>query len=102
MQQGDSIALVIEVVSTNWRDDYLTKFGDYEELQIVEYWIVDFRTLGATRYTGKPKQPKITICTLVDDEYCLEKFKAGQKLVSQVFPDLQLTADEIFQAAGDV
>jgi len=83
--QGDSIALVIEVVSTNWRDDYLTKFGDDEELQIAEYWLGDFLALGATRYTGKPKQLTITICTLVDEEYCLEKFKAGERLLSQFF-----------------
>ena len=102
VQQGDSIALVIEVVSSNWRDDYLTKFGDYEEMQIAEYWLVDFRALGATRYIGKPKQPTITVCTLVDEEYSMKKFKAGQQLVSKVFPDLALTTDEIFQAAGDV
>ncbi len=101
MQQDDSIALVIEVVSTNWWDDYLTKFDDYEELQIAEYWLVDFRGLDATRYNRKPKQPTITICTLVDEEYSLNTFKPGQKLISQVFLDLALTTDEIFQAAGE-
>ncbi|MFY7806779.1 MAG: Uma2 family endonuclease [Limnoraphis robusta] len=39
--QGMSIKLVIEVVSTNWRDDYLMKLGEYEKLGIAEYWIVD-------------------------------------------------------------
>jgi hypothetical protein len=28
-------------VSTNWRDDYLMKLGEYEKLGIAEYWIVD-------------------------------------------------------------
>jgi Uma2 family endonuclease len=94
--QGETIALVIEVVSTNWRDDYLTKFGDYEEMGISEYWLVDFRALGATRYLGKPKQPTITVCTLAEGEYTMTSFRTGQPLVSQVFPDLVLTTDEIF------
>jgi Uma2 family endonuclease len=29
---GASIPLVIEVVSTNWRDDYYLKYADYEEM----------------------------------------------------------------------
>ncbi len=36
-----SIPLVIEVVSTNWRDDYYKKYGEYEGIGISEYWIVD-------------------------------------------------------------
>jgi len=35
----------------------LKKLADYEALGIVEYWIVDYLALGASRYTGKPKQP---------------------------------------------
>ncbi|NJL65370.1 MAG: Uma2 family endonuclease, partial [Methylacidiphilales bacterium] len=31
VQQPESIPLVIEVVSTNWRDDYYKKFADYEK-----------------------------------------------------------------------
>jgi Uma2 family endonuclease len=35
--QGASIPLVIEVVSTNWRDDYHKKYGEYEGIGIPEY-----------------------------------------------------------------
>ncbi len=38
--------LVIEVVSTNWRDDYRIKLNEYETLGISEYWIVDYAGLG--------------------------------------------------------
>jgi len=100
VQNGQSIALVIEVVSTNWRDDYLLKFGEYEAMQIPEYWLLDYRALGATRYTGKPKQPTITICTLVEGEYVLQPFRTGQKLSSTIFPELLLTADAVFQATS--
>ncbi len=42
LSEGASIPLIIEVVSTNWRDDYYLKFADYEEMGIPEYWIVDY------------------------------------------------------------
>jgi Uma2 family endonuclease len=35
--QGTSIPLLVEVVSTNWRDDYLKKLADYEMMGILEY-----------------------------------------------------------------
>ena len=57
--QGTSIKLAIEVVSTNWQDDYLMKLGEYEKLGINEYWIVDYLGLGGRRYIGDPKQPTI-------------------------------------------
>lgn len=57
--QAASIPLVVEVVSTNWRDDYFLKFGEYEEIRISEYWIVDYATLGGKRFIDNPKQPTI-------------------------------------------
>ena len=44
--QGSTVKLAIEVVSTNWQDDYLMKLGEYEKLGIEEYWIVDYLGLG--------------------------------------------------------
>jgi Uma2 family endonuclease len=95
---GKTIKLVVEVVSTNWRDDYGLKLADYEAMGIAEYWIVDFRALGAARVIGQPKQPTLTICTLGDDGYQLQRFTAEMPLTSQVFPDLSLTAQQIFNA----
>jgi Uma2 family endonuclease len=56
-----SIPLVIEVVSSNWRDDYYKKYGEYEEIGIAEYWIVDYLALGASKFVGNPKKPTISI-----------------------------------------
>ena len=53
--------LIIEVVSTNWRDDYRIKLNEYESLGVMEYWIVDYAGLGGVQYIGSPKQPTITI-----------------------------------------
>jgi Uma2 family endonuclease len=95
---GASIPLVIEVVSTNWRDDYYLKYPDYEEMGIPEYWIVDYAALGGRNFIGNPKQPTISVCNLVDGEYQILKFRENDRIVSQTFPDLNLTANQIFGA----
>lgn len=100
LQYGRTILLAIEVVSTNWRDDYGHKLIEYEAMGIAEYWLVDYRALGAVRYIGKPKQPTITVCQLVEGEYQMQRFIAGQSVRSQIFPQLELTTDAIFQSAG--
>ncbi len=100
IQNGQTAPLVIEVVSTHWRDDYGHKFVEYEAMGIAEYWMVDFCALGAVRHIGKPKQPTITICQLEESEYQIRRFVAGETLVSGVFPQLNLTADAVFAAGG--
>ena len=97
LSSGASIPLVIEVVSTNWRDDYYSKFADYEEMGILEYWIVDYAALGGRNFIGNPKQPTISVCNLVDEEYQITKFQNSDRLISQTFPDLNLTANQVFQ-----
>jgi Uma2 family endonuclease len=97
ISEGPSAKLVVEVVSTNWRDDYLTKLRDYESLGIAEFWIVDYLALGAVRYLGQPKQPTVSVYSLVEGEYQVEQFRGGDRIVSAVFPELQLTAHQILQ-----
>ncbi|MEH2119479.1 Uma2 family endonuclease [Nostoc sp.] len=96
---GASIPLAIEVVSTNWRDDYYLKYAEYEEMGIPEYWIVDYAALGGRNFIGNPKQPTITVCNLVDGEYQISKYRDSDRIVSQTFPELNLTPNQIFQAA---
>ena len=99
LSNGASIPLVIEVVSTNWRDDYHLKYADYEEMGISEYWIVDYAALGGRNFIGNPKQPTISVCNLVDEEYQISKFRDHERIISQTFPELNLTANQIFQAS---
>jgi Uma2 family endonuclease len=94
--QGSSIPLIIEVVSTNWRDDYAHKMIDYEALGIPEYWIVDYLGLGGSRYIGSPKQPTLSVYQLVDGEYQIKLFRGDKRVESAVFPELNLTAKQIF------
>lgn len=97
---AESIPLVIEVVSTNWRDDYLTKVAAYETVGIREYWIVDYAALGGRRFIGNLKQPTISIYTLVEGEYQVQQFLGNNRIESAIFPELNLTAEHIFQAAS--
>ena len=94
--QGSTIKLVVEVVSTNWRDDYGRKLMDYEALGIGEYWIVDYLGLGGKRYIGNPKRPTLSIHTLVEDEYQINQFRAEQIIISPTLPNLKLTANQVF------
>lgn len=97
--QAASIPLVVEIVNTNWRDDYFLNFGEYEEIGIPEYWIVDYAALGGRRFIGNPKQPTISIYVLVEGEYQGTQFRGSDQLQSPTFPELSLTAKAIFQAA---
>lgn len=97
--QGRSVRLIVEVVSTNWRDDYLKKLADYEALGIPEYWVVDYAALGASRYTGQPKQATLSLYAWVDGEYQVSQFRQADFIVSPTFPELQLTAEQIFTAS---
>lgn len=97
--QAASIPIAVEVVSTNWRDDYYDKFRDYEEMGIPEYWIVDYAAIGSKRFTGNPKQQTITICELVDGDYQMTIFRGNNFIASPLFPQLNLTAQQIFDSA---
>jgi Uma2 family endonuclease len=96
--KGTSIPLVIEVVSTNWRDDYYLKLADYEEMGIPEYWIVDYAALGARKFIGNPKQPTFSVYQLIDGEYQVTQFRGSDKIISPTFPELNLTAERVFNA----
>ncbi|MEH2321857.1 Uma2 family endonuclease [Nostoc sp.] len=100
VSQAASVPIVIEVVSTNWRDDYYNKFRDYEEMGIPEYWIADYAALGARKFIGNPKQSTIFVCELVDGEYQMTPFQGNTAISSPTFPQLNLTAQQIFDAAN--
>ncbi len=93
--QGSSVKLAIEVVSTNWQDDYALKQIAYQALGIQEYWIVDYLGLGGRNFIGYPKQPTISVYYLVDGEYDLHQFRGSERIQSPTFPNLELSIDSI-------
>jgi len=95
---GSSIKVVAEVVSSNWQNDYARQVEDYAALGIPEYWIADYAGLGGTRHIGKPKQPTLSICSLVDEEYEIQQLRGREMIVSPTFPELRLTAEQVLRA----
>ncbi len=98
VENAQSVKLIIEVVSTNWRDDYFKKLADYEEMGIPEYWIVDYAALGGRNFIGNPKEPTISVYELIEGEYQVSQFRGDCQIASPTFPALNLTAAQIFQA----
>ncbi|UBF25973.1 Uma2 family endonuclease [Kovacikia minuta CCNUW1] len=96
---GRSVKLVVEVVSTNWQNDYARKLEDYETLGIPEYWITDYLGLGGKRYIGSPKQPVVTVYQLIDGIYQGQQFRGSDRIISATFPELHLTAEQVFNSS---
>jgi Uma2 family endonuclease len=98
IQSATSVKLIVEVVSTNWQDDYYDKLRDYENMGIPEYWIVDYAALGGRKFIGNPKQPTIFVCELIDGEYQMTPFRDTDSIISPTFPQLNLTTQQIFDS----
>ncbi|MEQ8754708.1 MAG: Uma2 family endonuclease [Coleofasciculus sp. G1-WW12-02] len=97
IENAQSVKLIVEVVSTNWRDDYFKKRADYEEMGVFEYWIVDYAALGGRNFIGSPKQPTVSVYQLVEGEYQVNQFRGNDVIISPTFSGLNLRAEQIFQ-----
>ena len=76
--------LVVEIVSTNRRDDYVIKQNEYELAEIPEYWIVD------------PQKSRVRIYNLTSEEgYSWVDFGRGEEISSSLFPNLVLSVEEM-------
>ncbi|MDJ0582417.1 Uma2 family endonuclease [Crocosphaera sp.] len=78
--------LAVEIVSpNNTDDDYRYKRSEYAVREIPEYWIID------------PETQKVSILLLVSGFYEVTEFTEEQEIKSSLFPELKLTANQIFQ-----
>ena len=78
--------LAVEIVSpNNSDDDYRYKRSEYAVREIPEYWIID------------PEAEKISILVLVSGFYEVTEFTEEQEIKSLLFPELKLTAKQIFE-----
>jgi Uma2 family endonuclease len=89
------IQLAVEVVSTNWEDDYIDKLDEYQRLGITEYWIIDYLAIGSRTYLGNPKTPTVFVYLLDEGMYQSTAFKADDRILSRTFPELTLTMNQI-------
>jgi Uma2 family endonuclease len=93
------IQLAVEVVSTNWEDDYVDKLDEYERLGIAEYWIIDYLAIGKREYLGNPKIPTVFVFLLnAEGKYERTQFRDNEQIVSPTFPELVLTVDRVLLA----
>jgi len=92
----EPIQLAIEVTSSNWTDDYIEKFDEYQRLGIPEYWIVDYMAIASRELLGNPKIPTIFVNLLdANGKYQTFKFTGEAIIKSKTFPELGLTAAQI-------
>jgi Uma2 family endonuclease len=95
----EPIQLAVEVVSTNWENDYVDKLYEYEQLGIKEYWIVDYLAIASRALLGDPKFPTISVYVLNEQgKYDRQQFRGDEMIISPSFSELQITANGIFQA----
>lgn len=85
--------LVVEVVSPyknrqeeNYRRDYQAKRVQYKTRGIPEYWIVD------------PTERQIVVLQLEAGKYVETVFRGDSRIVSRTFPELELSAQQVFDA----
>lgn len=81
--------LVVEVVSESTKIvDYRAKRVEYNVLNISEYWIVD------------PLTSKVTVFRLIEELYEPVEFVDTERIQSQIFPELELTDEQMLTAEG--
>jgi len=78
--------LVVEVVSPNQSSrDYRYKRSEYAARDVSEYWIID------------PIEQKVTVLEWVEGFYEEKVYMGGDRLVSPIFPNLDLIASQVLK-----
>ncbi len=95
----EPLQIAVEVVSTNWEDDYLDKLDEYQRLGIAEYWIIDYLAIASRSYLGNPKVPTVFVYLLDDNGvYQFKAYQEEEPIISKTFPELKLTTAQILAA----
>jgi len=85
----------LELFAEKWDKQYLSISKSWHS-----HWvnIIPFLAFPPEirKFIGNPKQPTISVCNWVDGEYQISKFQNSDRLISQIFPELNLTANQIF------
>ncbi|WP_019498274.1 Uma2 family endonuclease [Pseudanabaena sp. PCC 6802] len=95
--------LVVEIASDSTAlQDYREKVTEYQNRGIQEYWIADPDPFGAAKYIGSPKRPTVSVYSLVNGGYQVNRFRDRERIISPTFPGLQLTAAQILWKDDEV
>ncbi len=94
----EPLQLAVEIVSTNWEDDYIDKLDEYQRLGIREYWIVDYLAIGSRDYLGNPKVPTVFVYLLDENGvYKMTAYRGSDRIMSATFTELELTVEDILR-----
>ncbi|MBW4623749.1 MAG: Uma2 family endonuclease [Cyanosarcina radialis HA8281-LM2] len=95
----EPLEIAVEVVSTNWEDDYVDKLDEYQRFGIREYWIVDYLAIASRSYLGNPKIPAVFVYLLDENGvYRSQIYRGDNRIISATFPELNLTVEQILNA----
>ncbi|PSB01547.1 Uma2 family endonuclease [Merismopedia glauca] len=95
----EPLQVAVEVVSTNWEDDYVDKLDEYQRFGIREYWIVDYLAIASRSYLGNPKEAAIFVYLLDENGvYGSQIYRGSDRIISATFPELNLTVEQILKA----
>lgn len=99
--------MAVEIVSTNWEEDYQKKAAWYAAFGVGEYWIVDPLAL-LDRYPNR-RNPNIQVPTVSvgvlnaeTREYRWKEFTGSDQIESALFQSLQLTVEQVMTAKLNV
>jgi Uma2 family endonuclease len=83
--------LIVEIVSpSSTGDDYGEKLSEYQAIGVPEYWVVD---------PVSKRDPRITVHNLDDiGTYQRREYRGDQLILTQTFPSLAVTAQQILRA----
>ena len=93
----------------------MDKLDEYRRLGIT-YWIVDYLAIGkrakhlendisvtinklSAKCFASTSNPTIFVYRLVDREYRVQRFTGSDRIISVTFPELILTAEQVFAAS---
>ena len=83
--------LIVEIVSpgkTNRDRDYINKRSQYAAIGVPEYWLID------------PRSQTVVVLDLQGNDYSeVGTFQGNDLIASRTFPELALTAEQIFQSS---
>jgi Putative restriction endonuclease len=74
-------------------------FNDLQVIAKAFVYSIEPCSKTCRKFIGNPKQPTISIYHLVNEEYQVAQFRNSERIISPTFPDLNLTANQIFNGA---
>ncbi|OOO00449.1 MAG: hypothetical protein ATN35_07285 [Epulopiscium sp. Nele67-Bin004] len=97
-------SLIVEILSSNRKDDQGTKFDLYERIGVSEYWIVDPLSDTINQYiliNGKYKLIEVYRYILAEEFETLDENEQEEHktfIVPNLFKDLEISLEDIFGA----